>query len=268
MSDRNAVHESVLKKWSEMVKTYSILHSSSAIFFAWWNKVLGIPVVILSAITASSIFATSDSDKIYTYVNGSLVLLITILTGVTKFLNISELETSHRTVSFKYISIGMNIDTVLSFSRTNRNVRPEDMLNSTKMTILDIREHAPIIPNKVISKFLTKKDNQLVNIKTDVNTTVEQIKQSSRQLPMAQVLSCQITQPAIFVPATGPQGSVLELPEIQNTNGDNSSSESEAKEENNHISISVDQDQGAIIETEFNDKISKKVLTITNRLNI
>ena len=56
MSNWNNYHEYLLKKWAQTSKTYAIMHSLSAQYYSTWHKRLGIPIVILGGVTASSIF--------------------------------------------------------------------------------------------------------------------------------------------------------------------------------------------------------------------
>lgn len=169
----NDYHEELLKNWAEMSKTYSIMHSLCANHYAKVDKLLGIPVIILGAVTASSIFGTSnynDQEHFYlNYINGGLALIITALTGVNKFLGSAEKRIKHQTASFKYTSIGMDIDTMLSFSRDKRRVDPQDFSSKQKSKILEIRENCPEVIPKIMSSYLNNYNKSLVNIDSNVN---------------------------------------------------------------------------------------------------
>lgn len=175
----NDYHEDLLQNWSEMSKTYTIMHSLCANHYAKIDKLLGIPVIILGAITASSIFGTTnynDKEHFYlNYINGGLALVITALTGVNKFLGSAEKRIKHQTASFKYTSISMNIDTMLSFSRDKRRCDPQDFASEQKRKILEIRENCPEVIPKIMSSYLNKYDKSLVNIDTTVNKSVSKL---------------------------------------------------------------------------------------------
>ena len=99
----NEYNEYLIKKWSVMCKTYSIMHSISADYYNKLDRKLGIPVILLGAVSASSIFTTSsNSSEIWSYINGCLVLIMTGVSGVSKFLGTSEKFTKHTSASFKY----------------------------------------------------------------------------------------------------------------------------------------------------------------------
>jgi hypothetical protein len=174
MSAWNKYQENILKKWSSMSKTYSIMHSASSEYYNKWDKRFGVPVILLGAVAASSIFTTSsddgdDSRIMWSYINGSIVLLMTGISGVSKFLGTHEKQTKHTSAAFKYIQISMNIDTLLSFPRTDREEKPRAFINSTKLAILEVREHSPYLPTWVVSSYINKFEKSMTNTRTNVN---------------------------------------------------------------------------------------------------
>ena len=170
MTHWNSYHENLIKKWSAMSKTYSIMHSMSSEYYNNWDKRLGIPVILLGAAATSSIFTTSgETDNIWVYVNGGLVLLMTGISGISKFLGTTEKLAKHTSAAFKYTEISMNIDTVLSFPRNDREEKPREFINLIKTNILELREHSPDLPTWVISSYITKLDKSLVSTVTKIN---------------------------------------------------------------------------------------------------
>ena len=146
------------------------MHSVSSEYYNKWDKRLGIPVILLGAAATSSIFTTtSDSNNIWAYINGGMVLLMTGVSGVSKFLGINEKLSKHTSAAFKYTEISMNIDTLLSFPRADREEKPREFINSIKTCILEIREHAPDLPTWVISSYIKKLDKSLISTNTKIN---------------------------------------------------------------------------------------------------
>jgi hypothetical protein len=163
-------HENLLKKWAEMSKTYSIMHSLCAEWYSVWHKRLGVPVMIIGGVTASSIFSSNQGqDKLWTYFNGGLALLFTVLSGVSNFLDMAGKTSKHQTASFKYTKIAMDIDTMLSFGRKERQMSPQEFMHAKKVAILEIRENVPEILPWVMADYLKKFDKSLMNIKSRVN---------------------------------------------------------------------------------------------------
>ena len=167
----NKYQENILKKWSSTSKTYSIMHSITSQYYSSWNKRLGIPAIILGAVTSSSIFTTSAENEIWTYINGCLVLLITGISGISKFLGLTEKQVKHTSAAFKYTNISMDIDTLLSFPRSDRTEDPRQFINEIKTAILEIREHSPNLPTRVVSDYINKLDKSLIDAQTKVNRT-------------------------------------------------------------------------------------------------
>jgi len=167
----NKYHENLLKKWAQMCKTYSIMHTLSAARYSAWDRRLGIPVVILGAATSTLIFgSSSDTTGVMRYINGTLALIVTALAGVSRFINTGEKTVKHKAVSFKYTSIAMNIDTILSFPRSERAESPQEFISSIKSNILEVRENAPEVLMSIMNNYLRKYDKTLTNVKSNVNT--------------------------------------------------------------------------------------------------
>lgn len=165
----NRYHENLLKKWAEMSKTYSIMHSLCAEYYNNWHQRLGIPVVLIGAVTASSIFSSNkEQSEYWVYANGGLALLVTGLAGISNFVGTAEKTTKHQNASYKYTKIAMDIDTMLSFPREERNQSPQEFIQSSKASILEIRENVPEILPWILADYLNKFDKALVNTKSRV----------------------------------------------------------------------------------------------------
>jgi len=166
----NKYHEHLLKKWSQMSKTYSIMHSLCAHYYANWHKRLGIPIILLGGITASSIFSSKKEDfPEWVYINGALALLMTALSGVSNFIGTAEKTSKHQNASYKYTKISMDIDTMLSFSRNERTQTPQEFISGRKIEMLEIRENAPEVLAWVMGDYLQKFEKSLTNTKSKIN---------------------------------------------------------------------------------------------------
>jgi len=163
----NYYHENLLKKWSEQVKTYSLLHLLSADYYANLEKKLGIPLILLGAITSSMIFLFGQNANMV-YVNGALSMLLTIMISVNNFLSASEKHGKHRISANKYQTISLNIDTLLSFPRENRTEKPEMFITDIKSTIIDIRTNSPDVVSFIIKEYIHKLDKSLVTTRTKI----------------------------------------------------------------------------------------------------
>jgi hypothetical protein len=146
------------------------MHSLCAQYYANWHKRLGIPVVIIGGATASSIFSSNkENSQIWTYINGSLALLVAALAGVSSFIGTAEKTTKHQNASFKYTKISLDIDALLSFGRHERSYTPQEFIQTKKAEMLEIRENVPEVLPWVMNDYLKKFDKSLTDIKCKVN---------------------------------------------------------------------------------------------------
>lgn len=171
-------HENLLKRWAENAKLFSNMHTLSAQYYSKWNKRLGIPIVVIGGITASSIFSSNkEESEVWIYINGGLALVVTALAGVSNFLNVAEKMSKHRTASYKYTKIGMEIDTMLSFAREERKESPQEFIHNMKAAYLEIRENTPEVLSWVIASYINKLNRSITNTTSKINN-----KKSSKDL--------------------------------------------------------------------------------------
>lgn len=166
------IQEDILKRWSGMAKTYSNIHELAADHCRQWDNRLGIPVVLLGTVTASSVLTTdhtADPNSIWRYVNAGLVLAMTGISGVARYMKLSEMATKHTATAFRYTEIAMNIDTILSFSRADRREDARTVVNSTKMALLDIKEGSATPPSWIVTSFIKRMDKHITGTGTAVN---------------------------------------------------------------------------------------------------
>jgi len=280
MTTWNKYMEDILKKWSSTSKTYSIMHSLSARHYNNWNNGLGIPVILLGAVASSSIFTTAtanDPDNIWTYINGGLVLLTTGLTCLSKFLDVNEKQVKHTTASFKYTSISMNIDTLLSFPRNYRQEEPRKFINEIKLAILEVKEYSPNLPTWILTGYINKMDKTIVNTGTKVNRHIDRKQRFENKQWNANTDHGTITPPSRQHP-TSPITNISPVTK-------NIKSESSLSTDTNHLKICFpemkDEDNGKLLGQEvkipidninkyyncYLDPLSEKVANMSEKLN-
>jgi len=170
MTSWNSYTENLLRRWSKRCHTYSLLHSLSADYFSTWNKRLGIPLVVLGGAASSSIFISpQDGTGIMNLVNGGVVLFMTALAGVSKFLSLEENQVKHQSAGFKYHATVMEIDTILTFPRLDRAMDAHEFVRLTKKNVLEIRENSPEILPWLKADMIRGYDESLTRAKVQVN---------------------------------------------------------------------------------------------------
>ena len=110
----------LLKKWHGAIRVCHKAHIRSAAFMNRRNRLLGILVVVLTAIVGTSVFATLDSSprteaKILV---GILSVTAAVLGGLQTFLNYGEKEVAHKEAAQKYGSLRREIEEFLAQSLT------------------------------------------------------------------------------------------------------------------------------------------------------
>ena len=152
----------------------ALLHVRSSTYYADWDRRLGIPMVVMGAVIASSIFiSTNDPSGMLTYANGAMTLVVTALTAIGRFLGLAEIRQGHTAAAHKYNAIAMTIDSALAFARADRPNAPQIVIDVTRRSMLDIQEHAPDVPSWLLTESLEHfAKSALTRIRSVVNTSI------------------------------------------------------------------------------------------------
>jgi hypothetical protein len=149
--------ENLLKDWADKAQCYELLHSKSHAVYKSRHTWFVIPVIIISTVTGTANFAqdkiTNEKDKnIFVMVVGGLNIFAAIITTVSQFLKISEMNEGHRVASYSWGKYYRNIKTELAkhpLDRTN----PADLIAMAKEEYDRLLELSPMIPKKIIIEF-------------------------------------------------------------------------------------------------------------------
>ena len=92
--------EMILKEWADKAQCYEILHSKSHEVYNRKNTLFVIPVIIISTLTGTANFAQDrvpeKYQNIFVMVVGSFNILAAIITTISQYLKIAELNESYR----------------------------------------------------------------------------------------------------------------------------------------------------------------------------
>jgi hypothetical protein len=159
--------ENLLKDWADKAQCYELLHSKSHAIYKSRHTWFVIPVIIISTVTGTANFAqdkiTNEKDKnIFVMVVGGLNIFAAIITTVSQFLKVSEMNEGHRVASYSWGKYYRNIKTELAkhpLDRTN----PADLIAMAKEEYDRLLELSPMIPKKVVEEFNRKflKNNKI-----------------------------------------------------------------------------------------------------------
>jgi hypothetical protein len=149
--------ENLLKDWADKAQCYELLHSKSHAVYKSRHTWFVIPVIVISTVTGTANFAqdkiTDEKNKnIFVMVVGGLNIFAAIITTVSQFLKISEMNEGHRVASYSWGKYYRNIKTELAkhpLDRTN----PADLIAMAKEEYDRLLELSPMIPKKIIIEF-------------------------------------------------------------------------------------------------------------------
>ncbi len=149
--------ENLLKDWADKAQCYELLHAKSHAVYRQRHAWFVIPVIIISTVTGTANFAqdkiTNEKDKnIFVMVVGGLNIFAAIVTTISQFLKVSEMNEGHRVASYSWGKYFRNIRTELAkhpLDRTN----PKDLIAMAKEEYDRLLELSPMIPKKVLQEF-------------------------------------------------------------------------------------------------------------------
>ena len=149
--------ENLLKDWADKAQCYELLHAKSHAVYKTRHTWFVIPVIIISTVTGTANFAqdkiTNEKDKnIFVMVVGGLNIFAAIVTTISQFLKVSEMNEGHRVASYSWGKYYRNIKTELAKHPLDR-INPTDLIAMAKEEYDRLLELSPMIPKKVVQEF-------------------------------------------------------------------------------------------------------------------
>jgi hypothetical protein len=149
--------ELLLKEWADKAQCYELLHHKSHIVYKRRHAWFVIPVIIISTVTGTANFAqdkiTDEGKKnIFVMIVGGFNIFAAIITTISQFLKISEMNEGHRVASYSWGKYYRHIRTELAKHPLDR-INPTDMLAMAKEEYDRLLELSPMIPKQVIEEF-------------------------------------------------------------------------------------------------------------------
>ena len=182
--------EDLLKEWADKAQCYKWMHLKSHEKYRSKNAWFTIPVIIISTFTGTANFAQDRFPEEYKSMVvmgvGALNIIAGIVTTISQFLKISEMNEAHRVASLSWDKFYRNLKTELAKNPLDR-FPPHEMIKISKEEYDRLVEISPMVPNDVIENFnKTFKRNQDV-IRPDLcgelhTTSIYEISEKERQL--------------------------------------------------------------------------------------
>lgn len=156
-------YEIILADWSDKAMSFRYLHSKCNRYYNNLNNSITIPVIVLTTLTGVANFAQSrvppDYVPYYTIAVGSLNIISGLITTISHFLKIAELNESHRVAAISWGKFCRNIKIELAKHPEEREAL-ETYLKRTKDQYDLLSETSPDIRHKVILAFNKKFANK------------------------------------------------------------------------------------------------------------
>ena len=150
--------ERILSELADEAQINSYLHNKAHLFYSAKNIRYQLPIIILSAISGSGNFVSTNFPSVSNYIIigiGCLSIVTSIISSVAQFLKLSELSEGNRMSYLNWEKFHHNIKFQLRKKRTFRD-NIKEFLNNILQEYQRLKEISPIIPNH-ISDIIRKK---------------------------------------------------------------------------------------------------------------
>ena len=151
--------EKILEEWADKAQCFEWMHQKNHNIYKRKNGRFTIPVIIISTLTGTANFAQDrvpqEYVSLFVMVVGSLNIIAGIVTTVSQYLKISELNESNRVAYLSWGKFYRDVKTELLKHPLDR-MRPKELLKLSKNEYDRLVEISPPIPQKIIDEFNSK----------------------------------------------------------------------------------------------------------------
>ena len=171
--------EELLRECADKAQCYRIMHTWDYNDYRIQAMWFTIPVIILSTLTGTANFAQSSfPDEVIDYAPmmiGSINIVAGIVTTISQFLRVNELQEGHRVASLSWGKYSRNLKYELSRHPRDRTPITE-MMKISKQEFDRLMETSPPITEKTINKFTNKFKDREDIIKPEICDGLQQTK--------------------------------------------------------------------------------------------
>ena len=148
-------HETILKGWGDKSLCFKMMHERANKRFWCLNAWFNIPVIIISTISGTSNFASSNFGNyadLIILVSGGLNIFSGILATIATYTGVAQQLEAHKFASISWDKFARKIQIELAKSRDDR-ARAKDFLKQASEEYNRLLEMSPILPNDIIRWF-------------------------------------------------------------------------------------------------------------------
>ena len=149
--------EQLLQDWAEMSSGYRWLHDTAYRKYKKQSLNLTIPVIIMSTVTGTANFAQEsfpeDWKKIVPMIIGFVNLVAAIITTISQFLKVNELQEGNRVASISFGKLTRNITVELNLPHNERTNIGAEFLRTCQAEFDRLIEQSPPIPKDTLISY-------------------------------------------------------------------------------------------------------------------
>jgi len=148
-----------LRDWERRAAAAAEVHFQVAEGLSRSNIYLGIPVVVLSAIVGTGVFATLSED-VNTGIKiaaGTISVIAAVLASIQTFLRFGERAEQHRVAAERFSAIRREIEKVCALAPEYAG-DPKQVLDEVKTQMDEAADKAPPMPDKRWKRALAKRE--------------------------------------------------------------------------------------------------------------
>ena len=144
--------EELLRQWADKAQCYQWIHLRSREIYQKKNSWYTIPVIVISTFVGTASFAQerfTEEDRQYVAMGvGTLSIIAGIISTISQFLKVSELNEAHRIASLSWGKFYRTVKTEITRHPLDRN-GPTMVINSNKEEFDRLVEISPPVPKKL-----------------------------------------------------------------------------------------------------------------------
>ncbi len=147
MNTKDELHNLVIE-WMQHAETAQEGHYDSGLFYERFFLILGVPVIVLSALIGGS----EILDIIGKQLGGVVSLCIAVLAGLQTFLKFSQRSERHRMAGARYGGIKRSLEEVLiTLAESGGSAKSE--VHEIKKQLDSLASECPEIPKRIFRKY-------------------------------------------------------------------------------------------------------------------
>jgi hypothetical protein len=113
----------LVEEWSAGIRIIHIAHTRAAADYALYERILGLSVAVLTAISGSTVFANADSgDESLLFLAGALAIAAAVAAAAHTFLGFGALASQHTAAAQDYGVLRKEFESSLAFGKEELSV--------------------------------------------------------------------------------------------------------------------------------------------------